>query len=105
MLITTIDKMSSPDLKRKIISVLLVDDEVDRFKWLEEQGKKRNSLYNRNALIRELLGLENHNLTTDEERLYFLGQGERPPDFIKVDVIPPYRGKGQRRRRNDDKDE
>lgn len=72
------------ELRRKIISLQLVDEEVDRFYELERRGKERNKLYSRSALLREMIGLEDYGLTSEEDRLYFLNQPAPP---IRVEHI------------------
>jgi hypothetical protein len=76
MAITFIEAGASvaEELKRKIVSFQLVNGEVERFEELERRGKKKNKLYNRNALLRELVGLDNYDLTAKEDREYFLGR-------------------------------
>lgn len=78
----------SEELKRKIVSFQLVDEEVDRFEELERRAKTKNKLSNRNALLRELIGLDNYDLLTREDRAYFL-QGSRLAVFEPNDTPVP----------------
>jgi hypothetical protein len=69
---------SDKPIKRKVVSVQLVDEEVARFEVIEQYAHDRNKLADRSALMRELLGLNDYGLTTDVERQYFQGKADLP---------------------------